>query len=293
MPDPTPTIGIHELELRALALDYAHLRARDARAESLVFASIAESGQQHPAFVVRRDDGRYVLIDGYRRVRALKKLARDTVVVLAIGTSEADALAYCHRLATGRRRSVLEEGWLVRELCEVHGRTLVDIAVSLGRSRSWASRRLGLAQALSPALEEAVARGVVSPHGAMFSLLPLARTNKAHAEQIVAALGSTRTTTRQLAQVWGAYRVADGERRARIAQAPLLLLRAAEATAPIPSIIAVTRAVDAATRALGWARASFVAACAHDSATRVAPHVTRSIARAAEACAALVAAEIG
>ena len=127
-------LGTTQVELRLLALDFTHLRARDVKAEAHLMTSLGVAGQQHPVIVVVRDDGQRVVIDGYRRVRALRKLGRDTVVVLVIGVSEADALAYCHRLATGRRRSALEEGWLVRELCEGMGRTLAHVGLSLGRS---------------------------------------------------------------------------------------------------------------------------------------------------------------
>ena len=222
------------------------------------------------------------------RVRALKKLGRDTAVVLVLGASEADALAYCHRLATGRMRSALEEGWLVRELCESLGRTLAHIGMSLGRSTSWVSRRLGFATAMPAEIETAVRDGLVSPHGAMRSLVPLARANKGHARQIVAALGRERLTTRQLGALWLAYRAGDAEQRARIAEQPLLLLRAKESLAGPPLEVAVTRDVNAATRALGRAHTSLTAARSHDADVGASPAVRRAIARAREAARALV-----
>lgn len=287
MTDTALALGTTEMELRLLALDFAHLRARDMKAEAELLTSIGVAGQQHPVLIVVRDDGQRVVIDGYRRVRALQRLGRDTVVVLVIGASEADALAYCHRLATGRRRSALEEGWLVRELCESIGRTLAHVGTSLGRSTSWVSRRLGFATALPPEIEAAVRDGLVSPHGAMRSLLPLARANKGHAQQIVSALGHERPTTRQLDALWLAYRAGDAEQRARIAEQPLLLLRAKESLAGAPTEVAVTRDVNAATRALGRAYASLMAARAHDPAVGTSPAVCRAIGRAREAALAL------
>ncbi len=280
-------LGTTEVELRLLALDFAHLRARDAKAEAHLMTSMGVVGQQHPVLVIVRDDGQRVVIDGYRRVRALHNLGRETVVVLVLGTSEADALAYCHRLATGRRRSALEEGWLVRELCEGIGRTLTQVGMSLGRSTSWVSRRLGFATALTTEIEAAVRDGLVSPHGAMRSLLPLARANKEHAQQIVSAIGRERLTTRQLGALWAAYRAGDAERRMRIAEQPLLLLRATESLAGAPTEVALTRDVNAATRALGRAHTSLMAARSHDPDVGASPSVRRAIERARAAALAL------
>lgn len=135
--------------MRLLALDFAKLRAMNLRAEGQLAASARSRGSATPG---ARRGARGRCARRHRRLparaRAPPAAGRDTAVVLVLGDSEAEALAYCHRLATGRRRSALEEGWLVRELCEGIGRTLAQIAVSLDRSKSWVSRRLGFATAL-------------------------------------------------------------------------------------------------------------------------------------------------
>jgi ParB/RepB/Spo0J family partition protein len=231
--EPATRPGTITIECRALQLTYAHLRVRDLGAEARLSASIAVAGQTSPVIVVHDAEGRPVLLDGYRRVRALVRQGQDTVTAVALGLSEADALVYCHRQETSRRRSSVEEGWLVRELHNL-GPTLQVIGGALGRSPSWVSRRIGLVRALPESVEEAVRRGLVPPHGAMKSLVPLARANKAHCEQLVEALGDGRITTRQLAQLYAAWRAGDAEQKARIAGAPRLFLRAVEASAPEP-----------------------------------------------------------
>jgi ParB-like chromosome segregation protein Spo0J len=231
--EPATRPGTVTLECRALQLTYAHLRVRDPGAEARLSASMAVAGQTSPVIVVHDAEGRPVLLDGYRRVRALVRQGQDTVIAVALGLSEADALVYCHRQETSRRRSSLEEGWLVREL-HGQGPTLQVIGGALGRSPSWVSRRLGLVRALPESVEEAVRRGLVPPDGAMKSLVPLARANKAHCEQLVQALGDGRITTRQLAQLYAAWRAGDGEQKRRIVGAPRLFLRAVEASAPEP-----------------------------------------------------------
>jgi ParB family transcriptional regulator, chromosome partitioning protein len=231
--EPETRAGTITIECRALELRYAHLRIRDAGAEARLAASMAEAGQTSPVIVVHDADERPVLLDGYRRVRALGQLGTDTVNVIVLGLSEADGLVYCHRQETSRRRSVVEEGWLVRELSG-QGPPLRAIGVALGRTASWVSRRMALVSALPEGAEEAVRSGRVPPHAAMKSLVPLARDNKIQCEHLVRALGAERVTTRQMAQLYAAWRAGDGEVRERIASAPRLFLRAVEASAPEP-----------------------------------------------------------
>jgi ParB family transcriptional regulator, chromosome partitioning protein len=231
--EPETRPGTISIECRALVLRYVHLRVRDAGAEARLSSLMAEAGQTSPVIVVHDADGRPVLLDGYRRVRALGQLGSDTVIAIALGLSEADGLVYCHRQETSRRRSVVEEGWLVRELSG-QGPTLQAIGLSLGRTTSWVSRRVALVSALPESAEEAVRSGRVPAHAAMKSLVPLARANKVQCEQLVRALGKERVTTRQMAQLYAAWRAGNGEMRERIASAPRLFLRAVEASAPEP-----------------------------------------------------------
>jgi ParB-like chromosome segregation protein Spo0J len=234
-PDAAPETrpGTVTLECRALRMTYAHLRIRDAGAEARLSASMAEIGQRSPVIVVHDPEGSPVLIDGYRRVRVLGRLGQDTVTAVALGLSEADALVHCHRQETSRRRSIVEEGWLLREL-RGQGPTLEAIGLSLGRSPSWVSRRMALVSVLPERVEEAMRRGALPAHGAMKSLVPLARANKAHCERLVRALGEGRVTTRQMAHLYAAWRAGDGEQRERIVSAPRLFLRAAASSAPEP-----------------------------------------------------------
>jgi ParB family chromosome partitioning protein len=276
--EPAPRPGTISLECQALVLRYVNLRIRDAGAEARLGASMAEAGQTSPVIVVHDADGRPVLLDGYRRVRALGQLGNDTVLAILLGLSEADGLVYCHRQETSRRRSVVEEGWLVRELC-VQGPTLQAIGVALGRTASWVSRRMALVSALPESAEEAVRSGRVPPHAAMKSLVPLARANKAHCEQLVRALGDQRVTTRQVAQLYAAWRAGDDEVRERIASAPRLFLRAVEASVPEPGdeIGWLIQKLGVADEALRRTGESLARATSADARVVTSPRVRRAI----------------
>ena len=69
-----------ELEFHQLELRYERLRVNRPELERRLLSSMAEVGQQVPIVVVKdAASGRFVVIDGYKRVRSLRKLARDTV----------------------------------------------------------------------------------------------------------------------------------------------------------------------------------------------------------------------
>ena len=89
-----------ELELHQLILRYAPLRKRRPSQERALLASLAEHGQQLPIVVVAEGD-HFVVIDGYKRVRALKRLARDTVRGTCWAMEELEALMLERRLRSG------------------------------------------------------------------------------------------------------------------------------------------------------------------------------------------------
>ena len=105
-----------ELELHQVELRYAALRRRDVKRERVLLASLTDAGQQSPVVVVRESAGGWVLIDGYKRMRALKRLHRDTVSAVEWALSEAEALLLTRLMRTSEGDSALEQGWLLREL---------------------------------------------------------------------------------------------------------------------------------------------------------------------------------
>lgn len=216
------------LEIALLVLRYAGLRVLDPDRVSRLAASLARDGQQSPVLVVADS----VLVDGYHRVAALRELGRDLVTAVELSVSEAEALVLAWRLETGRRKTALEEGWLLVELAQTHGRTGADLAQEMRRTRSWVSQRLGLVRALPDSVQEAVRTCRVPAQAAMKSLVPMARVDRNGCEKLVGALTEP-VTVRQVERLYAAWRSADATGRARIVEQPMLLLRAEEATSDV------------------------------------------------------------
>jgi ParB-like chromosome segregation protein Spo0J len=126
-----------------------------------LIASVAEIGQQVPVIVVR-DNESLVLIDGYLRVEALRRLRRDTVAATTWSMSEADALL-AHRHLAVSSQSAIEDAWLLARL-RTYGLSQDDLARRLCRSKSWVSRRLALLDDLAAVAQRTVRVGIVTPH---------------------------------------------------------------------------------------------------------------------------------
>jgi len=236
-----------QLEFHQLDLRYRDLRVVDRERDARLLASLAGVGQKTPVLVVPGAEGRYVLIDGYRRVGGLLRLKADTVEALVLPIPEPEGLILSHRMASSCRKSALEEGWLLRELEQIHGMSRSDLASKLLRSSSWVSRRLGLVEVLPASVQQAVRVGKVTPHAAMKSLLPLARANREACETLVANLMPAGAAVRQMDELWRAWRKGSEEERERIVSHPGLYLGALsemerqDAPEPVPAAESVRK----------------------------------------------------
>ncbi|HEY1161309.1 MAG TPA: ParB/RepB/Spo0J family partition protein [Terracidiphilus sp.] len=226
-----------ELEFHQLALRYERLKVVRLEAERRLLASLAEVGQQVPMVVVKENaDGRFVVIDGYKRVRALRRLGRDTVTAGCWPGGEAEALIATRLVQTAEPETVLEQSWLLAELHERFGLSLEELARNFNHSVSWVSRRLALVQELPEGIQERVRRGEMGAHGAAKYLVPLARANREACLQLVEAIGATRLSSRDLGILYTAYQTGNWVTRQRLLEAPLVFLKSyKEAEAP-PSV---------------------------------------------------------
>ena len=124
-----------ELEFHQLRMRYSDLRISLPGYEARLTASLVAEGQLHPVLVVSgagsEEPSEYVLIDGYRRVKALARLGRDTVEGVVLPLTEPAALMFRHCQESVHPRTALEDGWLLRELIEQHGMTQAELSRQL------------------------------------------------------------------------------------------------------------------------------------------------------------------
>lgn len=222
-----------ELELHQLTLRYEHLRKRHPLQERVLLASLAEIGQQLPIVVVRQED-QFVLIDGYKRVRALRRLARDTVRATPWEVEEVEALLLERGLRRGSE-DALDQAWLLAELKHRFGWSVEELARRFEHSKSWVSGRLALLEALPAPIQQQVRVGTLSAHAAMKYLVPLARLDGEAARQLAAALASMKPTTREVGALYNGWRSGTQRTRELILQTPQIYLQAQAAQSAPPA----------------------------------------------------------
>lgn len=219
-----------DLEHHQLILRYEHLRLRCPERERRLLASLAEHGQQMPIVVVASTEtDRFVVVDGYKRIRAMRRLGCDTLQAACWDLGEVEALLLGRLMRTGVEESAFEQGLWLQELHLRFALGSEELARRFDRSSSWVSRRLALVRDLPEPVQQRVLRGELAPHAAMKSLVPLARANREECERVVEAIAGRKFTTRQIGELVGAYRSGGAKTRALVLADPLLVLKARSA----------------------------------------------------------------
>ena len=223
-------VELHQLDLR-----YEKLRTHKPEAERKLVGSLAAIGQQVPVVVVHGEGPEhFVLVDGYKRVRALRRLGQDLVGATCWDLSEAEALVLDRLMRTGEGATALEQGWLLHELSVRFALSLEDLGRRFARSVSWVSRRLALVEELPDAIQAHVQQGALPAHAAMKYLVPLARANADACARLVTGVAGKGLTNREVGQLYAAWREGLPAIRERVLTAPLLFLKARHAVATVP-----------------------------------------------------------
>jgi ParB-like chromosome segregation protein Spo0J len=218
-----------EVELQRLQLRYAGARVSDERAVQRLMRSIDACGQLVACIAVCEGNGDsqgapLVLIDGYRRVAALRRLGRDTARVQCRSGTLAQALAQLLACAQSRSLAAIEQALLLRELIDGQHLSQRDAARQCGRDASWVQRRLLLLHALPEGVLEAVRGGSVSSWAAVRVFAPLARANADHAQRLLERVGQQPLSTRELHLWFAHYQRAQRREREHMVDHPRLLV---------------------------------------------------------------------
>ena len=214
------------LEFHQLDLRWEHLRVREPHRQRQLLASLAESGQQTPIVVVSKEgNADYLVIEGYKRIAALKQLGRDTVEATVWPMGEAEALLLSRAQRMSPRESALEQGWLLSEMEQRFSYSLDELARRFDRSISWVSRRLALVELLPEAVQRHVREGNIAAQIAMKYLVPVARVSAEDCERMANVFVKHRCDARQAAQLYTAWREGSRVVRARILTEPELFLK--------------------------------------------------------------------
>ena len=217
-----------DIEFHQLDLHHEGLRVRRPERERRLLSSLAERGQQVAIVVIRlpEEPNRFLVIDGYKRIRALQRLGHDTVRATVWDMDETEALILDRSQRTAEGETALEQGWLLAELHRSFGLSLEDLARRFDRSVSWVSRRLALVRELPESVQQLVRLGKIGAHSAMKYLTPIARANRYDCERLAVEIAHSQLSTREVGILYAAWRNGVPSVRNRVIGDPKLFLRA-------------------------------------------------------------------
>jgi ParB family transcriptional regulator, chromosome partitioning protein len=216
-----------EIEFHQLDLRYESLRVRRPEREKRLLSSLAERGQQVTIVVVclPEEPNRYLVIDGYKRIRALQRLGHDTVRVTVWDMTETEALILDRSLRTAEKETALEQGWLLVELHKSFGLSMDELALRFDRSVSWVSRRLSLVRELPESVQKQIRSGKIGAHAAMKYLAPMARVKRCDCERLSEKIAFHQFTTKEIGVLYSFWRNQPLMRK-HLMDNPKLFLRA-------------------------------------------------------------------
>lgn len=173
---------IQNVEVSSFDLRYENHRLRSAVAEKALLGSILEYGIQDPLEGI--DGERRILLNGFKRYRCARKLGIEIVPYTSLGTDEVMGIIQFLRIANAKSLNILEQAKLIDDLHKVHKMSVVEIARSLERGKSWVSMRLGIIEKMTESVKQKIFRGEFPVYSYMYTIGQFIRMNSCSKDEI-------------------------------------------------------------------------------------------------------------
>ena len=213
-------------EYHCLEMPYMQLRSNRSRYLSRLTHSIERNGQLVPVILVPKTEQKWILIDGHLRVKALKRVGEDLIQSEVWDCSPTEALLSLLKERASSPLQPIEEALWLQEIYTQGGVSQNELAMRLGRDKSWVNRRLSLLGVLPEPVVQAVLKGRVSLWVASRILAPVARANAPHVERLLDYLLKETRSSRELQYFYEHYQHSNHPERTKMIQDPDLFFKA-------------------------------------------------------------------
>ena len=168
------------LLLDAIGQRYADLRIIQPQAEKAMERSMQSYGQLTPV-IVGQENGRYEMVDGFKRLRAGRRLGYERLQARVMpGGRRAMKAAIIYLNTKARTIADIESAMVIRSLYREDHLSQVEIALLLNRHKSFVCRRLKLVEKLNDEVLEHLKLGLINiTIGRELSRLPSGNQAKA------------------------------------------------------------------------------------------------------------------
>ena len=191
--------SMEEIAVSDIGEKYGVYRIVSPRADAAMVKSMRKYGQITPVVCVKGPSG-YELIDGFKRLRACRRLNQTTLRVRTLeGSGRVCKAALIQLNQSGRSINEMEEALVLQSLHREDGLTQVEIATLLGRDKSWVSRRIALMERLSEEVQEDIRLGLIS----VITGRELAKLPRGNQREAADTILKRRYSTREVAQLIG------------------------------------------------------------------------------------------
>jgi hypothetical protein len=153
-------------------------------------------------------DGKFLLLDGFKRYRCARKLGIEVVPYISIGDDAASGIVQLIRTSNDFSLHLIEQARLVTDLHKQHHMSGAQIAVQLDRSPAWVSMRLSLLNEMSAVVKREIFSGGFPTRSFMYTLRQFTRVHKVPAKDVddfVGAVSGKGLSGRNVDQLARAY----------------------------------------------------------------------------------------
>jgi ParB-like chromosome segregation protein Spo0J len=151
-----------ELPLEAIGERFASFRLVNPEADLAILRSMERYGQMTPVTVGEFAPNSYEMLDGFKRLRGARSLSMPKLMARNLRlTLRAGKAALIQLNWVGKSVNTMEEALVVHSLFREDGLSQVEIAILLGRHKSWVCRRISLIERLSDEARERIKLGLL------------------------------------------------------------------------------------------------------------------------------------
>jgi ParB/RepB/Spo0J family partition protein len=173
-----------QIEIIEIDRKYEGYRIQSFSREKILLGSIAERGIDEAVFGVNSiETGKYILLDGFKRLRCAIRLGHTQIVFASNGEDEADCILHLIRMSNAKGLTMLEQAKLVDELNRVFSLSVAEISMRLQRSKAWVIVRIRVLSEMSSKVMDEIIAGRFPLYSYIYTLRPVRRLTGAASQK--------------------------------------------------------------------------------------------------------------
>jgi len=195
-----------KLELHQIERRYREERFYSTPRIKQMIGELSDAPQRVPVVISQETLSKpFILMDGYLRFEALKRLGRDELQAEIWCCDPITAYSQLRWRQHARPLTAFENSLLLRRLQAEHNLSQNELAQQLGCTQSVISRQIALTQGMPEFIIEAIGLEQLSIWSGVRVLAPMARAIEAHAKQFVDYLKQNPHSTRDINKFYEHY----------------------------------------------------------------------------------------